>query len=319
MVNSPLPDQQLRVPDPRRLLDGYHRSASTLNLLRAFTAGGYADLDHVARWNLVPAEDSETLRRYHPLAADIGSALRFMQACGVDRSSVPAFSRTEFYTSHEALLLPYEEALCRQDSITGGWFACSAHTLWIGERTRQIDGAHVEFLRGVGNPVGVKLGPSVTAEDAVALCNSLDPDRRPGRVTLIARMGAGRVEESLTPLLTAVQESGHLPVWLCDPMHGNTVATASGRKTRRFTDVVAEVEGFVRSCHRAGVWPGGLHLELTGDDVTECVGGMEEIGEGDLGLRYETTCDPRLNASQSVELAFAAAELFATDKGVQNL
>jgi 3-deoxy-7-phosphoheptulonate synthase len=309
MVNDILFSAAARVPDPERLITAYHQSASTLNLLRAFTKGGFADLDRVHAWNQEFVTASPEGRRYDKVADEIDRALRFMRACGVDIESTPQLHTVEFWTSHEALILGYEEALTRRDSLTGDWYDCSAHMLWIGERTRQLDGAHVRFLAGVRNPVGCKVGPTATPDEVVALCEALDPDREPGRLTLIARMGAERVDEALPPLLTAVAESGHPVVWACDPMHGNTFTAPSGRKTRHFDAVLAELAGFFRAHEVAGTWPGGVHIELTGDDVTECLGGAHDIVDADLDTRYETMCDPRLNAQQSLDLAFRVAEL----------
>ncbi len=309
MVNdiAPLPDA--RVADPERLIQAYHQSAATLNLLRAFTKGGFASLSRVHAWNQEFVATSNEGQRYEAIATEIERALRFMRACGIDLDANPQLEGVDFYTSHEALLLGYEEALTRQDSLTGRWYDCSAHMLWIGERTRQLDGAHVEFLRGIGNPVGCKVGPSTTPEWVLELCEKLNPARVPGRLTLITRMGADRIEDGLRPLLRAVQRAGHPVVWACDPMHGNTFTSAGGRKTRHFEDICAEISGFFRAHRAEGTWPGGLHVELTGDDVTECLGGAEEILDEHLGERYETMCDPRLNARQSIDLAFRIAEL----------
>jgi 3-deoxy-7-phosphoheptulonate synthase len=298
-----------RQADPARLLQAYHQSASTLNLLRAFTKGGFADLARVHQWNQEFVASSNEGKRYERLADDIDRTMRFMRACGIDTTEAPNLHEVDFYTSHEALLLGYEEALTRQDSLTGEWYDCSAHMLWIGERTRQLDGAHVEFLSGVRNPVGCKVGPSATPEEIVALCDALDPDHVPGRLTLVSRMGADNVADLLPPLLEAVRASGHPVVWACDPMHGNTFTSESGKKTRHFEDVVREVAGFFAAHRQVGTWPGGIHVELTGDDVTECIGGAEEIADADLPDRYETMCDPRLNGRQSVDLAFRVAEL----------
>jgi 3-deoxy-7-phosphoheptulonate synthase len=309
LVNDAAFTAVARAPQPERLIHAYHQSASTLNLLRAFTKGGFADLARVHVWNQEFVASSREGRRYEQVADEIDRAMRFMKACGVDPSTQPALHDVDFYTSHEALILGYEEALTRQDSLTGDWYDCSAHLLWIGERTRQIDGAHVEFLRGVRNPIGCKLGPEATPEEALALCERLNPDRIPGRLTLVTRMGAGRVREALPPLLNAVRDSGHPVVWACDPMHGNTFTASGGQKTRRFDDILAEIAGFFSAHTEAGTWPGGVHVELTGDEVTECLGGAEEILDTDLGARYETMCDPRLNARQSLDLAFQVAEL----------
>ncbi len=309
MVNDIAPSAAARQPDPERLLHAYHQSASTLNLLRAFTKGGFADLGQVHQWNQEFVAASPQGRRYERLADEIDRAMRFMRACGVDTLSQPSLHEVDFFTSHEALILGYEEALTRQDSLTGDWYDCSAHLLWIGDRTRQVDGAHVEFLRGVGNPLGCKVGPTASAEDVVALCEALDPDRTPGRLTLISRMGADDVTERLQPLLAAVRDSGHPVVWACDPMHGNTFTSDTGRKTRHFDDVLREIVGFFAAHKAEGTWPGGVHVELTGEDVTECLGGSVDLGHADLDDRYETMCDPRLNASQSLDLAFQVAEL----------
>ena len=298
-----------RTPDPTRLLRGYHQAASTLNLLRAFTKGGFADLSRVHAWNEDFVASSAQGRRYEAVATGIDRALRFMAACGIDLEKAEALHTVDFYTSHEALILGYEEALTRRDSLTGDWYDCSAHFLWIGERTRQLDGAHVEFLSGVQNPIGVKLGSTTTPDDVLALCDRLNPRRESGRLTLVTRMGAAKVRAGLPPLLDAVTREGHPVVWACDPMHGNTFQHASGYKTRHFDDVLDEIRGFFEACHAADVWPGGVHIELTGDDVTECLGGAEEILGEHLEERYETMCDPRLNARQSLDLAFEVAEL----------
>jgi 3-deoxy-7-phosphoheptulonate synthase len=309
IVNGAAFDVTARTPDPDRLVQAYHQSASTMNLLRAFTKGGFADLSRVHAWTQEFVASSPEGRRYERLAGEIDRALRFMRACGVDTGSNPNLHEADFYTSHEALLLGYEEALTRQDSLTGLWYDCSAHMLWIGERTRDIDGAHVEFLRGVGNPIGCKIGPTVEPDALVALCERLNPERVPGRLTLISRIGNERVEERLRPLLRAVRDSGHPVVWACDPMHGNTFSTPNGRKTRHFDDIIGEIAGFVRAHRAEGTWPGGIHVELTGENVTECLGGADAVSDADLDHRYETMCDPRLNARQSLDLAFRVAEL----------
>ena len=309
MVNSLEPSPEARRPDPRRILRAYHQAAATLNLLRAFTKGGFADLHQVHAWNLEFVASSPAGQRYEALASAIDRALRFMTACGIEVGSHPTLHEVDFYTSHEALILGYEEAMTRQDSLTGAWYDTSAHLLWVGDRTRQLDHAHLEFLSGVANPVAVKLGPSATPEEAVAICERLDPYRVPGRLTLITRLGVERVEELLPPLVKAVTAAGHPVVWCCDPMHGNTFVGPDGRKTRRFDDVLAEVTAFFRVHRALGTHPGGVHVELTGEDVTECLGGTDEILDTHLGLRYETACDPRLNARQSLDLAFRVAEL----------
>jgi 3-deoxy-7-phosphoheptulonate synthase len=308
MVNDEAFDEEARRPDPARLVAAYQQSASTLNLLRAFTKGGFADLSQVHLWNQQFVASSTEGLRYESIAAEIDRALRFMAACGIDLGAEVGLHQVDFWTSHEALILPYEECLTRMDSLSGDWFDCSAHLLWVGDRTRQLDGAHVEFLSGVGNPLGVKIGPTTPPDEAVELCERLNPARTPGRLTLITRFGADKIDELLPPLIRAVDGSGHPVVWACDPMHGNTFTSAGGRKTRRFNDILSELRTFFALHRAAGTWPGGVHVELTGDDVTECLGGAEEIFEGDLGARYTTTCDPRLNARQSLDLAFRVAE-----------
>jgi 3-deoxy-7-phosphoheptulonate synthase len=280
-----------------------------LNLLRAFTKGGFAALSRVHAWNQEFVASSPQGRRYDRIAGEIDRALRFMSAAGIDTESNPNLREVDVYTSHEALILGYEEALTRQDSLTGDWYDCSAHMLWIGERTHQPDGAHVEFLRGVGNPLGCKIGPTTDPAEVVELCAVLNPQRLPGRLTLVSRMGAGNVEDRLPPIVRAVTAAGHPVVWACDPMHGNTYVAPNGRKTRHFDEILREIAGFVRSCRAEGVWPGGIHVELTGDNVTECLGGADELSDSDLDHRYETVCDPRLNARQSLDLAFRLAEL----------
>jgi 3-deoxy-7-phosphoheptulonate synthase len=309
MVNDDVATAEARVADPNRLIASYHQAASTLNLLRAFTKGGFADLSQVHVWNQQFVATSAEGRRYEAVANEIDRALRFMRACGIDLEQHASLHQVDFWTSHEALILGYEEALTRRDSLTGDWYDCSAHQLWIGERTRDVDGAHFEFLRGVSNPVGCKLGPSATPEEAVEVCERLNPNRVPGRLTLISRMGAQKVGDALPPLVRAVSDAGHPVVWACDPMHGNTFTSSTGRKTRHFDDVLAEVREFF-DVHRAeGTWAGGVHVELTGDDVTECLGGAEEVLEDHLDSRYTTMCDPRLNARQSLDLAYRVAEL----------
>ena len=308
IVNSDAFTESARTPTPDRLVQAYNQSAATLNLLRAFTKGGFADLSRVHAWTQEFVASSPEGQRYEQIASEIDRALKFMRACGVDTESNHSLHETNVYTSHEALLLGYEEALTRQDSLTGAWYDCSAHMLWIGERTRQLDSAHIEFLRGVGNPLGCKVGPTTDAEYVLELCEKLNPARIPGRLTLISRMGADKVEDALRPLLRAVRDSGHPIVWACDPMHGNTVTSAGGRKTRVFDRICAEIDGFVRAHKAEGTWPGGIHVELTGDDVTECTGGADNILDSQLDDRYQTVCDPRLNGRQSLDLAFTVAE-----------
>ncbi len=309
IVNAEGPTAAARVPTPERLVQAYHQSASTLNLVRAFTKGGFAALDRVHAWNQEFVASSPAGQRYDQLASEIDRALRFMRATGMDTELNPTLSQVDVYTSHEALLLSYEEALTRRDSTTGTWYDCSAHMLWIGERTRDLDGAHLEFLRGVGNPIGCKVGPSMTGDELIQLCEIANPARIPGRLTLISRMGADHIEEGIRPLLRAVADSGHPVVWACDPMHGNTYTSANGHKTRDLESIIGEIEGFVRAHRAEGTWPGGIHVELTGEDVTECIGGADKLIDADLANRYETVCDPRLNGRQSLELAFRTAEL----------
>ncbi len=309
MVHDDAPTAEARVPDPRRMVEGYNQSAATLNLLRAFTKGGFADLTQVQVWNQQFVATSPEGRRYELLASEIQRALQFMAACGIDLQSERQLHEVDVFTSHEGLLLDYEEGLTRRDSLTGDWYDCSAHLLWIGERTRQLDGAHVEFFSGVHNPLGVKLGPAATADDVIELCERLNPGRVPGRLTLVARMGAERVRELLPPLLRAARDEAHPVVWVCDPMHANVIRTVGGVKTRRFDEIMRELEGFFGACRDEGAWPGGVHLEFTGEDVTECLGGSEAVLESHLSSRYETLCDPRLNARQSLDLAFRVAEL----------
>ncbi|MDQ3915905.1 MAG: 3-deoxy-7-phosphoheptulonate synthase class II [Actinomycetota bacterium] len=306
-INDSPFNEAARRPDPRRLLRAFHQSAATLNLIRAFTKGGFADLRQIHVWNQEFVAQSRQGQRYEAIAGQIERALRFMAACGVDLENDAAMHEVDFYTSHEALLLGYEEALTRRDSLTGDWYDCSAHLLWIGERTRQVDGAHVEFLSGVRNPVASKVGPAATPDEVLALCERLNPQREAGRLTFIARMGSGRIEEALPPLLRAVRDEGHRVVWACDPMHGNTFSTQSGRKTRRFDDILTEIKGFFVCCQAEDVVPGGVHLELTAEDVTECLGGAEEVL--DLEDRYHALCDPRLNARQALDLAFQLGEM----------
>jgi 3-deoxy-7-phosphoheptulonate synthase len=308
IINGPDFTADARIPDPQRMEAAYFQSAGTLNLLRAFASGGYADLHEVHRWNLGFIARSPMAELYRDLGHRIDETLGFMAACGMTSGTTPQIRETDFFTSHEALLLPYEQALTRVDSTSGDWYACSAHFLWVGDRTRQPDGAHVEFLRGVKNPLGLKVGPTTTADDLLRLIDTLNPANEPGRLTLISRMGAGQVGRLLPPLLRAVQREGRRVVWLCDPMHGNTTATATRFKTRSFDAILTEVRGFFDAHATEGTWAGGVHVEMTGRDVTECVGGAHRLTEADLSRSYETFCDPRLNAEQSLELAFLVAE-----------
>jgi 3-deoxy-7-phosphoheptulonate synthase len=309
MVNSEEPLREARIPDPRRMVEGYNQSAATLNLLRAFTKGGYADLTQVHLWNKDFVASSPEGQRYEALALDIERALAFMAACGIDLTAERRLHEVDVYTSHEGLLLDYEEGLTREDSLTGDWYDCSAHLLWVGERTRGVDDAHIEFFAGVHNPLGVKLGPAATPEETIELCERLNPLRVPGRLTFYARMGADHVRELLPPLLRAVRDEGHPVLWASDPMHANTIRTANGVKTRRFDSIMRELEGFFAACWQENVWPGGVHLEFTGENVTECLGGADDVVEEQLSHRYETLLDPRLNARQSLDLAFRLAEL----------
>jgi 3-deoxy-7-phosphoheptulonate synthase len=296
-----------READPRRLVQGYHTSASTINLVRAFTQGGFADLREVHRWNQGFARNPANVR-YEQMAHDIDKAIKFMVAAGADFDEL---KRVEFYTSHESLLMDYERPMTRIDSRNGTPINTSAHFLWIGERTRDLDGAHVDYMSRVRNPIGVKLGPSTKIDDMLRLIDKLDPNREPGRLTFITRMGAGTVRDALPPLLEAIKQVEANPLWVSDPMHGNGLTTPNGYKTRRFDDVVDEVKGFFEAHRAAGTYPGGIHIELTGDDVTECLGGSEQIDEATLATRYESLCDPRLNHMQSLELAFLVAEELA--------
>jgi 3-deoxy-7-phosphoheptulonate synthase len=305
---------QARTPNPQRMIRGYMQSAATLNLLRAFASGGYANLHQVHKWNLDFAARSPWAQQYAQLADRIGEALDFMEAIGLSPDTVPQLKGTSFFTSHEALLLGYEEAMTRQDSLTGDWYDTSAHMLWIGDRTRFAGSAHVEFLRGVGNPLGLKCGPSLEADDLIRLLDTLNPANQPGRITLITRFGHDKVEAHLPRLIRAVKREGRHVLWSCDPMHGNTIKAAGGLKTRPFERILTEVTGFF-AVHRAeNTHAGGIHLEMTGQDVTECTGGAIAISDEGLGARYQTQCDPRLNASQSLEMAFLIAEALKAER-----
>ncbi|HLI13763.1 MAG TPA: 3-deoxy-7-phosphoheptulonate synthase class II [Alphaproteobacteria bacterium] len=301
-------DPAAREPDPERMVQAYNQSAATLNLLRAFALGGFADLHKVHKWTLDFVGRSNAGARYQELADRIAEALAFMEACGLTSDSSPTVREVAFYTSHEALLLPYERALTRQDSLTGDWYDCSAHLLWVGDRTRQPDGAHVEFLRGVKNPLGLKCGPSLSTDDLLRLIDLLNPTNEAGRLTLIARMGVDQVEAKLPALVRAIKREGRRVVWSCDPMHGNTIKSSTGYKTRAFDRILAEVRRFFDVHLAEGTYAGGVHFEMTGQDVTECIGGAQAIVESQLADRYHTHCDPRLNAGQAIELAFLIAE-----------
>jgi 3-deoxy-7-phosphoheptulonate synthase len=306
--------KEARIPDPERLVQSYNQSAATLNLLRAFAQGGFADLHKVHRWNLDFVADSPLGHRYKEMADRLSETLDFMAACGMTSENAPQIRETEFFTSHEALLLHYEQALTRTDSLTGKWYGCSAHMLWIGDRTRQLDSAHVDYMRGIQNPIGLKCGPTSDPDELVRLIETLNPQNVPGRLTLIARMGHEKVEAKLPPLVRAVQRSGAKVVWSCDPMHGNTIKSSTGYKTRPFDRILSEVKSFF-AVHRAeGSYAGGVHFEMTGQDVTECIGGAKAVTEEALADRYHTHCDPRLNATQALELAFLIAEQLKAER-----
>ena len=297
-----------RKPDPERMIKAYSQAASALNLLRAFATGGYADLHEVHRWNLEFLEGSSQDSKYRLIADRIGECLDFMKACGINKNTAGLISKVDFFTSHEALLLGYEQSLTRVDSLTGDYYDCSSHMLWIGERTRSLDEAHVEFMRGIGNPIGVKIGPTTSPENIIKLINKLNPKNEAGKLTLISRMGKEKIGDILPGLVKKVDQEGMKVVWSCDPMHGNTFKAQTGYKTRAFDNIMNEVEQFFQIHRSEGTYAGGIHLEMTGQDVTECVGGLQEIKEENLGDRYHTHCDPRLNANQGLELAFRLSE-----------
>ena len=306
--------EEARIPDPTRMLRGYRQAAATANLVRAFALGGYADLERVHQWNMNFVQDSPQGHRYEELANNITESLAFMRAIGITADNTPQLRQTHFFTSHEALLLGYEQALTRLDSTSGEWYATSGHMVWVGDRTRQPDHAHIEYVRGIKNPIGLKCGPSLEANELLELIDIIDPDNEPGRLTLISRFGAGNVEKYLPKLLRAVKGEGRKVVWACDPMHGNTISAESGYKTRPFDRILTEVQDFF-AVHRAeGTHPGGIHVEMTGDNVTECTGGAVAISDAELSNRYHTHCDPRLNADQSLELAFLVAELMQKER-----
>ncbi len=299
---------EARLPDPERLLLAYRQSAATLNLLRAFASGGYANLARVHEWTMGFMKGSTAYPRFEEVATKIDDAIDFMRALGITPENTPSLRETRFYTSHEALLLGYEEAMTRRDSITNDWYATSGHMLWIGDRTRQPDGAHTEYFTGIRNPIGIKCGPSLSNDDLVKLLDRLNPENEAGRITLIGRFGADKVADHLPRLIEAVQRAGRTVVWCSDPMHGNTIKASTGYKTRPFDRVLAEVKGFFEVHRQMGTYAGGIHIEMTGDDVTECVGGVSAVTEADLKDRYHTYCDPRLNADQAIEMAFLVAE-----------
>ncbi len=308
IINSVEFSKEARTPDPQRMIRAYNQSAATLNLLRAFASGGLADLHQVHKWNLDFAHQSEVSKKYEELAEQIEQSLRFMEACGVTSKTYRTLRETDFYTSHEALLLPYEEAFTRQDSITGDWYNVSAHMVWVGDRTRDLDGAHIEYLRGIKNPVGIKAGPTMDPEELVKVCQRLNPSNEVGKINIIVRMGANKVVEGMPKLVRAIKAEGLNVLWSCDPMHGNTIKSKNNYKTRPVEDVLTEVKQFFQVHKAEGTYAGGIHLEMTGKNVTECIGGSFMITEEDLSSRYHTHCDPRLNADQSLELAFLIAD-----------
>lgn len=318
IINGASFDEAARIPDPQRMLEAYHQSAATLNLLRAFAQGGLADLHQVNRWNMGFARANPATERYLQMSERIEEALQFMEVCGIKSANAPSIRETQLFTSHEALLLNYEEALCRIDSFTGKRYNCSSHFVWIGERTRQLDHAHVEFFKQVENPVGVKIGPTTTADELIALIDALNPDNEAGRLTLITRMGADILADKLPALIRKVQAEGRNVVWSSDPMHGNTVKASSGYKTRQFDDILRELRQFFSVHKSEGSFAGGIHLEMTGENVTECTGGAYQISDSDLGQRYLTQCDPRLNADQVLELAYLMADTLKEAKIAQN-
>jgi len=308
IINGSEFTKEARTPDPQRMIKAYNQSAATQNLLRAFASGGLADLHQVHKWTLDFAHQGDVTEKYEKLAEEIGKSLKFMEACGINSKTYRTIRETDFYTSHEALLLPYEEAFTRKDSTTGDWYDTSAHMLWIGDRTRQLDGAHVEYLSGVHNPIGLKAGPSMDPEDLVRLCDKLNPNNVAGRLNVIVRMGAGKVGDGLPALIRAVEREGHKVVWSCDPMHGNTIKSSNNFKTRPVDSVLTEMKEFFQVHKAEGTFGGGVHLEMTGKNVTECIGGSFTVTEEDLSSRYHTHCDPRLNADQALELAFLIAD-----------
>lgn len=309
MVNDIAPTPEARRPDPQRMIKGYHLACATMNILRAFTRGGYAALDRVHAWNNEFVKNSPQGQSYEKVARDIDHAINFMRVCGLDTDNIPQLQQATFFTSHEALLLGYEQALTRQDSTTGDWYDCSAHMLWIGDRTRQLDGAHIEFFRGVLNPIGMKVGPNHDIEEIKQIITKLNPENEPGRLTLITRFGADKIGNYLPQLLREIKKEGHNIVWSCDPMHGNTYTAETGHKTRNFDNILQEIRSFFEIHWAEGTIPAGVHFEMTGENVTECTGGGRKIEDQHLNERYMTMCDPRLNAEQSLELAFLIAEM----------
>ena len=307
-------NEESRNPNPQRLLQAYNQSASTLNLLRAFAQGGFANLKKIHQWNLSYIEAGSSKNKFEEIAERIDECLTFMEACGINSKNVRQMNETDFFTSHEALLLPYEEALTRIDSTSGKWYDVSAHMLWIGDRTRQLDGAHVDFVRGIGNPIGIKVGPTIQTDELLKIIDYINPNNISGRITLICRMGSEKVASHLPKVISAVEKNGKKVVWACDPMHGNTIKASNGFKTRPLKNIISEIEQFFQIHRSEGSYPGGIHLEMTGQDVTECIGGIQAIEENDLKSRYHTYCDPRLNASQSLELAFLLSEFLKDER-----
>ena len=303
-----------REPNPERLIKAYNQSASSLNLLRAFAQGGFANLKQIHQWNLSYIKEGQSKNKFEQIAKRIDECLTFMDACGINDKNVRQMNETDFFTSHEALLLPYEEALTRIDSTSGKWYDVSAHMLWVGDRTRQLDGAHIEFVKGIGNPIGIKVGPTIDINELLKIINYVNPTNISGRITLICRMGSENIAKKLPGIISAVNKEGQKVVWTCDPMHGNTIKSSSGFKTRPLTNIISEIESFFQIHRSEGSYPGGIHLEMTGQDVTECIGGVQEIKESDLKSRYHTYCDPRLNASQSLELSFLLAEFLKEER-----
>ena len=307
-------NEKSRTADPQRLIQAYNQSASSLNLLRAFAQGGFANLKQIHQWNLNFADDNIYKKKFEDMASRINECISFMNACGINDQNVRQMNETDFYTSHEALLLPYEEALTRVDSITGQWYDVSAHMLWVGDRTRQIDGAHIEFVRGIQNPIGLKVGPTTDIDELIKIIEIVNPDNVAGRITLICRMGADKISSILPNLIKKIKKTKYNIVWACDPMHGNTIKASSGYKTRPLVKIISEIQQFFMIHRDEGTYPGGIHLEMTGQNVTECIGGIKEITESDLQSRYHTYCDPRLNASQSLELAFLLSDFLKDER-----
>ena len=307
-------NEKSRTSDPERLIQAYNQSAASLNLIRAFAQGGFANLKQIHQWNLTFTEDNKYRKKFNDMAKRIDECIAFMDACGINDKNVRQMNETEFYTSHEALLLPYEEALTRIDSTSGKWYDVSAHMLWVGDRTRQLEGSHIEFVKGIENPIGLKVGPTTDIDELLKIIEIINPDNIPGRITLICRMGADKISTFLPNIIKKVKKTDSKVVWACDPMHGNTIKASSGYKTRPLSNIISEIEQFFKIHRSEGTYPGGIHLEMTGQDVTECIGGLNEITEDDLKSRYHTFCDPRLNASQALELAFLLSDTLKDER-----